>query len=267
MRKIELSKEFLEEELKTQSPKEIAEKIGCCIDTIRRKIRESGIKRTKHAHLINHDYFKNWSNNMAYVLGFVFADGTINTSLHHNVLKIELSDRDGEVLEFIRDEIQPTLKIYEYQHLDKRSGVISKSKILSISSKEIVKDLINLGCIPNKSYKEIRVPNIETVFQPDFVRGYFDGDGTVYHSRKDNTHGIAANISCSSCSFLKDIKNIVGFGKIETYSNPIKLSMYSYKDIYSLYEYMYNNGFCLKRKFDKYTNIVNYIKEYKSRFI
>lgn len=36
----------------------------------------------KRKYLVNEDYFKTWSNNMAYVLGFFYADGFIASRTH-----------------------------------------------------------------------------------------------------------------------------------------------------------------------------------------
>ncbi len=56
---------------------------------------------------------------------------------------------------------------------------------------------------PRKTYNlnPIRVPD---QYFPDFVRGFFDGDGTVYLYRVNDTPQIKAGFISSSLSFLDD---------------------------------------------------------------
>jgi len=251
--KTELTKELLITELKTKTPQDIAIKYKYHVDTVRAKIRKFNILRSRHAHLINNDFFKIINCDSAYILGFLFADGSINTSLHHNQINVQLNKKDIEVLNFIKEKIQPTSNVHIYDRIDKRTKKKFKIAFVSFSSKEIVKDLINLGCIPNKTYKEIRVPHIPEQFYPDFIRGVFDGDGSVYFLKKRNAR---SSICCSSLPFIKDLQNIIGFGKICISSNPYKLQFYSKKDIQNFYHYMYNGNFCLKRKFEKFNEVI-----------
>ena len=47
------------------------------------------------------------SQNKAYILGFIYADGSINKGC----LNITLSNKDVEILEFIKDELKYSGKI------------------------------------------------------------------------------------------------------------------------------------------------------------
>ena len=53
----------------------------------------------KRIYELNEDYFETWSHEMAYILGFISADGSINKQ--KTSLSIELQMRDKKVLEFI----------------------------------------------------------------------------------------------------------------------------------------------------------------------
>lgn len=186
-----------------------------------------------------------------FILGFIFADGSINTSLHHNQINIQINPKDIEVLEFIKSKIQPSSNILQYEKFCKNTNKNYAVARISFSSKKIVKDLINLGCVPGKTYKEIRVPNIPIEFYRDFIRGVFDGDGSIYISKKSSTK-VGCFICCSSVSFLKDIKNIIGFGNINENESPARLSFYKKNNIQLFFDYMYNGNFCLIRKFKKF---------------
>lgn len=52
---------------------------------------------------------------------------------------------------------------------------------ININSKCMFEDLINLGCVPDKSHaKHLKLPDIKPELIPDFIRGYYDGDGICY---------------------------------------------------------------------------------------
>jgi len=79
----------------------------------------------------------------------------------------------------------------------------------------MVNDLERLGCISNKSLI-LKFPTIDQVseeFIPHFLRGYFDGDGTVFMSA--NTNGVTdvkyqrINVGiCGTFEFLDKVRDI-----------------------------------------------------------
>jgi len=46
-----------------------------------------------------------------------------------------------------------------------------------------VQDLVNLGIVEDKS-KILEVPKIEEKYYRDWIRGYFDGDGSISYIKK-----------------------------------------------------------------------------------
>lgn len=58
----------------------------------------------KRKHNVNENYFDNWSPNIAYILGFITADGYNS----YRGLEITVNVKDISVLEFIRNEIGST---------------------------------------------------------------------------------------------------------------------------------------------------------------
>jgi len=263
--KYNITKEFLLEELKTKSPKQISIEVGCRKEYIARKIRELEIKRPKNQHLINGDYFKTWSCDMAYILGFIFADGCVYSNPKMNnrsYITVSLHRKDKDILEFISSKICPSLRILQHDKVDKKRDKVYKVATLSMCSKVMYQDLVNLGCLPNKSYEEIRVPDVPVEYIPDFIRGYFDGDGSVFYGygkKEIKKLKTGASFSCSSVSFLNDIKEIINIGKIRTDYSPASLHFYSLPNYKILFNYMYNGNFHMKRKYDKFLKIFDLI--------
>lgn len=122
----------------------------------------------------------------AYWLGFLFADGYNNES--NNTIDITLSNIDEEHLETLKQSIGSTAKI-------------SKKKInefeccrLCVHSENMSKSLSKLGCVQGKSNILEPPKDIPEKLIRHFIRGYFDGDGSVgfYKSKTYNsyTHSI-----------------------------------------------------------------------------
>ena len=132
------------------------------------------------------NFFKAWSDDMAYILGFFAADGSMyktNRGTHF----IEFQITDGDLLFKIRESLGSNHKITE------RISKIEHRKLvyrLQIGSKEMFRDLVNLGLMQNKS-KILHLPVVLEPYFGDFLRGYFDGDGDVefgYYQKPDRKY-------------------------------------------------------------------------------
>lgn len=188
---------------------------------------------------LKEDYFDLLDEKSAYILGFIMADGNI----YQNSLRIELSAKDIEVLNFIRNEISPNSS-YSYRTLNDRQYVR-----LSINSKRLCQKLHEYGVIPNKATR-IQIPHINDVLFPHLLRGLFDGDGYVYYRR----NSIASGICFASPVIIYQIHKKLGYGNIRARSR--KCILYSLdfgkNDTLQLRDYMYkDDAFSLKRKKDK----------------
>ena len=126
----------------------------------------------------------------AYFLGLLWADG--NNS-GQGSFSLKLSVRDRDIVERFREELKSSRPIYEIRNIycTDRYGVkhVCRDAVnLVISSRYMVSRLESVGLIPNKT-STLRFPSSDVVplnLMHHFVRGYFDGDGTVSaHIPKD----------------------------------------------------------------------------------
>lgn len=126
---------------------------------------------------VNKNFFKKWSFDMAYVLGFFTADGclTINPRGAHF---IEFTNTDGDILEKIKRAMGSKHKISKRIPRNKNWR---DSFRIQIGSKEMFNDLIELGFSTNKS-KTVTLPKIPKKYFTDYLRGYFDGDGCICYA-------------------------------------------------------------------------------------
>jgi hypothetical protein len=107
------------------------------------------------------------SEDKAYWLGFLYADGCVRRGSETN---IKLHKKDINHLKKFKETIKSHHKISKWK------DYVS----ISVYSKKMYKDLVNLGCVPNKSKKDLSLPNISNNLIKHFIRGYFDGDGNIY---------------------------------------------------------------------------------------
>ncbi len=146
---------------------------------------------------INDNFFLTWSNEMAYVLGVIFTDGNINPGSKRDPSqktttrspRLTIAQKEPELLNKVSKLMNCDMKL---RHRKKR-GIGGALYIFDICSEKIYDDLINFGLSPQKS-KTIEFPNIPQEFVCHFIRGCWDGDGSILF---DQNRLVASYISGS----------------------------------------------------------------------
>jgi hypothetical protein len=213
---------------------------------------------------VNKVFFKIWSPDMAYVLGFLFADGNIiKTSRGGYYVAFHTKDKG------LIENIKVVLKSEHKVAYRKTVGVGVYR--LQIGSKEWYEDLSNLGLIPNKADR-MELPKIPDKYLGHFLRGYFDGDGNVWMGKVKASSGGGSKIviqtafTSSSELFLKSLLDScraigVEGGAIHKIKNKNASRLtFSILDSLKLYEIMYNDPctiFLVRKRvvFDKFINL------------
>lgn len=229
---------------------------------IREFLRTEGLLRkvgTTKLYTCNDSYFHNIiTEHQAYWLGVLFADGNVSKEAETHSGHIILSSKDTEWVELFKQDINYTGKIYEEIHKNFQKK-ISKVKI---TSEQMFNDLIDLGCVPSKSLI-IRIPAISENLIRHFIRGYFDGDGSVgiyKNSSNGNTRTLRSSFCSGSQEFLEAIMCYLPTNNRKVKKIPNK-NLYtinlSVNDSISLYKYLYTDStICLQRKRDKFENFI-----------
>ncbi|MDO8510054.1 MAG: LAGLIDADG family homing endonuclease [bacterium] len=213
---------------------------------------------------VNKNFFKKWTGEMAYVLGFFAADGYITLNKRGAYFwSIQITDKI--ILENIKKAVQADHKI----SVRSPRGNNSILYRLQIGSKEMCRDLQKLGFVQGKT-KSLAVPNVPKKYFSDFVRGYFDGDGNVWMGfvhKERITKLLAIRTVFTSCSmqFLEVMRQRLDAFGVKTGVLKKENGNY-YRLIYSIHgslklsDFMYNHNayiskFFLKRKkkiFERY---------------
>ncbi len=140
---------------------------------------------------LNKRYFERVdTQEKAYLLGFLFADGSVSAKSNG----ITIGINDVEVLNFFVKEL--ALEGKEYYYNPNHEKCIT----LSFSCREMKEDLLNLGCNPSKTFT-LTFPGFEKISKElfrHFIRGYFDGDGSItVTERTKQAHLVSSTIFCN----------------------------------------------------------------------
>lgn len=235
-------------------------KIGC-EETIQYFIRKEGISRKRgYRNDINHDYFENIDTaTKAYFLGLLLTDGNVHKYKREDrqkAIQISLKLEDKYIIETFKKELCSSRKISEYKKEKRNEACFS-----AISNK-MADDLKKYDIVERKTFLINKIPEINSEFVPDLIRGIFDGDGTVYTLSKSGklrfgfygTYNLITDILYHLNTVIETPKNkvinkgtvsFVTFGKL--------------KDINNFYNYIYYNKniVCLKRKRVKFETYLN----------
>ena len=162
------------------SQKEMCQILNCTRGSLQYNLKKLKISTINYHNLPKFDYtvFDNIdSEEKAYWLGFLYADG--NVSLNRNNIELSLSIKDIQHLEKYNNFLKNQVPV-KTGKIKLKNKEFERCRV-TVTNKHLKQRLINLGCIPKKSCilvfpTEIQVPK---QFQKDFIRGYIDGDGSI----------------------------------------------------------------------------------------
>ena len=191
---------YLKDHLDTTSRRELARRLGIGKTTVNRWATELGHHPKKYA--VNENFFDEWSEKSAYILGFIFADGNVawNTKKSYWTLTITASEKDKAHLEKIRELMKSTKPL--------RYSKKTKSYRLTATNRPLCKKLMRLGVIPRKSLK-VKFPHIPKHYLKAFIRGVVDGDGNVRYVERDRSPYFEITIASGSEKFCKGLRNAI----------------------------------------------------------
>lgn len=215
---------------------------------------------------VDEHYFDAIDNsNKAYCFGLIAADGNVN--FNKRTISICLEECDKEILELVNKEIKNSKPIDFIDYSNKHDfGYTYKNQYcLRIFSTHMCNTLISQGIAERKSY-HFQFPKLDTDLLSHFVRGYFDGNGSMGFRNVTNymakSKGCRLSLSITStfefCNSLSDLLLSLGiYSKVAEASNKNGITAALYiskiKDINLFLEWMYKDAnIYLKRKHDIY---------------
>ena len=154
------------------------------------------------------------------------------------------------------------MNIKVYTHLDKIANKERTNARWIVANKHLWNTLNNLGCTPQKSLT-LKFPTYEKVPKElirHFIRGYFDGDGSLCVTEKTRSIDVLGTYD-----FLYQLCLESGIDTNKIYvskskSNKVfRIVLGSKSDLYNFSKYMYDDcNIYLDRKYEKFKKLMEY---------
>ena len=237
--------------------------LGVNTNVSQKKYRYKLSKSCKKYKLNEHIFDVTDTEEKAYWLGFLMADGYNHENKGCVALRLQAEDR--EILEKYKRFLETDVPIYSFTRVTKINNIKREYCEVNICSPYFSEQLSRLGCTQGKTYT-LEFPNIKDSLYNHFIRGFFDGDGCLsIKDRKDRkVRGTCMNYTFNIVgkeSVLLKIQDIlvnllhITKNSLKTQkSNFAKILMYGGRKVVTkIMDYLYNNAtIYLKRKHDLY---------------
>jgi hypothetical protein len=239
------------------------------------KIRNDQEKNKKF--YCNSDYFETIdTQEKAYWLGFIFADGYVSKPEGKKFARfgISLQDGDGGHLEKLRAALESDVPIHHYE-VSQGYKVGSKYCRIVISDDKLANDLIKHGCVEHKSNILKPPTNLPYELRRHFIRGYMDGNGSISITNTKYGQSYAIKWAGTDDILLWIMEHLISDGVI---TRRYPLHKRKKEQIVSSFDFGGNNlskkfldyiykdaTVFLDRKHERYIALTNIIKERESR--
>ena len=241
----------------SEGPKRIAHDFGASSQLVIYWANQMGIKslnrcnfisetRTKGNRSVNYRFFDEWSVPMAYALGYIWADGSIQT--RNWSLSLRCTSADDAIIRSIATSMGAKRKFSHYpaRFHNGLQRNIKPTTAIQISSRILIKSLMERhGVLPNKSRKDLPFPVVPQDFLSHFVRGYFDGDGWVTKAKRQRCPIVGF---CGSFQFVSGMADRISSElairrpTLHPAKSIYRITWSARQDVKSLFSWMYPPG-------------------------
>jgi len=209
---------------------------------------------------------------MAYVLGVIYTDGCLVKPVGPVKFRVTIGQKEPELLEKVR-VLMGSNALIRYRPA---RGVAGALHTMVIDNLDVYRDLQALGLTENKSLT-LRFPKIQSGLVRHFIRGCWDGDGSVYLEGNDTNKPCASYVSGSKNFIELLMRHLVDRGlpnrtihKSTRSKNPSYYFRYSGQPCVKLYHVLYYDGvdasMYLTRKHERFAVNAALINEQKELY-
>lgn len=191
----------------------------------------------------------------------LWSDGC--NQLDRGKVILQLQERDIEILEQIKEVSCNERPLYKV-NLNNKNPNWQNSIVLTWQSRNISQVLNDYGMVPRKSLV-LEFPNwLDESLYPHFIRGYIDGDGSIYYSSNRNVFRVSMVGTKMFLDTVKDICESIGvkmsFSHKKEHNNiTYVLSTTSNSGTLKILNWIYRDAnLKLQRKYDKYKQAFDY---------
>ena len=258
----EIQNQIIIDYLSGKSMRQIEKDYGVSRQTTAKFLEKNNIKKDKGNHYRkyyhNFDYFENIdTEDKAYWLGFIFADGHITNNDNRygqDQFGISCAEKDKEILSKFLVSIEANNPILIYKRKNNEGQPLCR---VQLTSQKTVNDLIDKGCFKQKTLILKPPKKVPQTLIRHFIRGFFDGDGSItktYNKKQDRIiYGINFTSTIEICEWLQQIFN---FGSVileKRRKNTYYFSFGGNNQIKYFYHFLYDNAtIYLDRKYNRF---------------
>lgn len=259
--------DFIKNHYKDMTTNEIAEYLNRTPKAVHVKKSRLGLKNDPIYDYDRNKFEKILTEEDAYWLGFLYADGYVCHSNHNWWYGVELQYRDIGHLKKLNKYMNGNMHIDTFYHKSPTSDNICKMCKIAYYSRSLFENLVRCGCVQRKS-KIITMPLdiVPEELMRHFIRGYFDGDGScgIYaHSQRKYLKYPRAKITCGSHDFVNQLKeylnnNGIRCGIITSKEFNYDIFFSGKENVTNFLKYMYkDSNIYLDRKYEIYKQCLN----------
>lgn len=214
--------------------------------------------KTRKHHFNEHYFDEIDSQEKAYWLGFLYADGCVREEVKGKKycrMTLALQPKDIEHLNKFNTAIESDYPIMTT--ITQLNGKEYTRKFLSVYSEIFINALVKHGCVQNKSLI-LKPPIINDSYAIDFIRGYFDGDGSICRKRNSINCTLSFLGTDDLLMWIAEKLDLTHYQirKAKKYTECKELRFSKSSDVFSVYNkfYSFANPTCwLDRKYEKFT--------------
>lgn len=222
-----------------------------------------------------HNYFETIdTEEKAYFLGLLFADGGVQyrrngivqiVTLGLNSKDLYMIEKFAKAVNFLNPIKFSPSKNYQGEIIDEKGYCY-----IQISSHKMFSDLGKYGLVPKKSLIVERLPDISHDLLHHMIRGFFDGNGTVYlgnNKRGKHNWPFCRFGFYSTYSMIKYIQNILAkeinlpINVIAPHLSICSTLWSAQNDVKNFYDFLYKDAtiylYRKKEKFQEFFNLKN----------
>lgn len=246
---------------KHMSTVKIGKQFGCSHKPILKLLNRCGIETYGQGHRkydLDINYFDVIdSQNKAYILGFLYADGC--NSITKGTISMSLQEEDYEILDLMNKEVKSNRPLEFIDNSKKHTNGYNYKNMyrMNWSSIHMCSSLNILGMMPNKS-NQIKYPILAPEYDSHFIRGVFDGDGCIHNLNGKVSHKISITGTYDLNKIIQfKLMEIGCFSHIREASNhngiTSVLECWKVNSVESFLDYIYKDAnLYLKRKYNRY---------------
>lgn len=263
----EIQKQIIEDYKNNFSIRELNKKYGYSRPGLSKFLEEKEVKTIKGNHYRKYFHNENFFENIdteekAYWLGFMFADGYIvNNEFNYgqDQFGISLAIDSLDAIEKFKKSLQATNPI-NWDYSGEKYGKQPLCKLV-LTSQKTVDDLIEKGCAKQKTLILSPPKNVPIELEYHFIRGFFDGDGSLIRSQRKNSNHISYSINFTTTKlFAEWLQNKFNMGQVfkeKRREHTWYYGLSGNQQVIKFYHLLYDNAtIWLDRKYNKFQELL-----------